>query len=89
MFISLINVLNLIFEQPALIELKDLRYGPYGLKGACFLDRFFLFLIYTEVVAVTQSFQGCLLESGRDKGENLNSPKSYLFIFPRQRKKFS
>ncbi len=62
--------------------------GPNGLICACFLDRFFLFLIYMEVGAVTQSYQGCLSESGRDKDSSLISLKSYLFIFPRQQNEF-
>ena len=63
--------------------------GPNGLICTCFLDRFFLFLIYTEVGAVTQSYQGCLSESGRDEDDNLIALKSYLFIIPCQRNEFS
>jgi hypothetical protein len=63
--------------------------GPNGLICACSLDRFFLFLIYTEEGTVTQSYQGCLSESGRDKDDSLISLKSNLFIIPRQRNEFS
>ena len=72
-----------------LVELKGLRHGPYGPIYLCFLDTFFLFLIYTEVGAVIRSFQGCLSESGRDKGDSPIPLTSYLFINPRQQNEFS
>jgi hypothetical protein len=61
------------FKTEAAFELKDLIHGSNGLQSAWFLDRFFLILIYTEVGAETQSFQGCLSESGRDQEDSLFS----------------
>ena len=78
-----------MFQLDTIFELKDLRYGPNGLILECFLDTFFLFLIYTEVGAVGRTYQGCPSESGRDKGDSLISLKSYLFIYPRQQNEFS
>ncbi len=72
-----------------LVELKGLRHGPNGPIYGCFLDTFFLFLIYTEVGAVIRSYQGCLSESGRDKESSLISLTSKLFINPRQRNEIS
>lgn len=51
---------------------------------ACFLDTFFLFLIYTEVGTVGQSHQGHLSLSGRGKVGWLNLYFSNLVVFPRQ-----
>jgi len=46
-------------------ELKDLMDDPKDLVQVGFLDTFFLFLIYTEVGGVIQSFHDQLSSPGR------------------------
>ena len=46
-------------------DLKDLRNNPKDLVDGCFLDTFFITLIYTGVVGLNNSCLGFFLSAGR------------------------